>query len=189
MLQPRSLVDDALRSETLERIVKPTIQGMLGEGIRFRGILYVGLMLTNRGLQVLEFNARFGDPETQVQMPRLDTPLIEILQACSSGRLDEVDVRWKSDAAVCVVMTAEGYPGRYERGRAITGIPRPKPTRVSWCSTRGPRWQAASWSPTGTGPRRHRDRAHSRRRGTGLTERRPRSHSMEPRSARTSRRR
>jgi len=117
------LVDDALRSETLERIVKPTIQGMLGEGIRFRGILYVGLMLTNRGLQVLEFNARFGDPETQVQMPRLDTPLIEILQACSSGRLDEVDVRWKSDAAVCVVMTAEGYPGRYERGRAITGIP------------------------------------------------------------------
>lgn len=120
---PVPLVDDALRSETLERIVKPTIQGMLGEGIRFRGILYVGLMLTNRGLQVLEFNARFGDPETQVQMPRLDTPLIEILQACSSGRLDEVDVRWKSDAAVCVVMTAEGYPGRYERGRAITGIP------------------------------------------------------------------
>ncbi len=119
---PVPLVDDALRSETLERIVKPTIQGMLGEGIRFRGILYVGLMLTNRGLQVLEFNARFGDPETQVQMPRLDTPLIEILQACSSGRLDEVDVRWKSDAAVCVVMTAEGYPGRYERGRAITGI-------------------------------------------------------------------
>lgn len=120
---PVPLVDDALRSETLERIVKPTIQGMLGEGIRFRGILYVGLMLTNRGLQVLEFNARFGDPETQVQMPRLDTPLIEILQACSSGRLDEVDVRWKSDAAVCVVMAAEGYPGRYERGRAITGIP------------------------------------------------------------------
>lgn len=120
---PVPLVDDALRSETLECIVKPTIQGMLGEGIRFRGILYVGLMLTNKGLQVLEFNARFGDPETQVQMPRLDTPLIEILQACSSGRLDEVDVRWKSDAAVCVVMTAEGYPGRYERGRVITGIP------------------------------------------------------------------
>jgi phosphoribosylamine--glycine ligase len=119
---PVPLVDDSLRNETMDRIVKPTIQGLLGEGIRFRGILYVGLMLTNKGLQVLEFNARFGDPETQVQMPRLDTPLIEILQACSSGRLHEIDVRWKPDAAVCVVMASGGYPGRYERGKVITGV-------------------------------------------------------------------
>ncbi|MBD3175002.1 MAG: phosphoribosylamine--glycine ligase [Armatimonadia bacterium] len=119
---PVPLVDDSLRNETMDRIVKPTIQGLLGEGIRFRGILYVGLMLTNKGLQVLEFNARFGDPETQVQMPRLDTPLIEILQACSSGRLHEIDVRWKTDAAVCVVMASGGYPGRYERGKVITGV-------------------------------------------------------------------
>lgn len=119
---PVPLVDDSLQRETLERIVRPTIQGMLGEGIRFRGVLYVGLMLTNRGLQVLEYNARFGDPETQVQMPRLATPLVDVLQACSEGRLQEVDVRWRPEAAVCVVMAAEGYPGRYERGRSITGI-------------------------------------------------------------------
>lgn len=119
---PVPLVDDSLQRETLERIVRPTIQGMLGEGIRFRGVLYVGLMLTNRGLQVLEYNARFGDPETQVQMPRLATPLVDVLQACSEGRLQEVDVRWRPEAAVCVVMASEGYPGRYERGRSITGI-------------------------------------------------------------------
>lgn len=119
---PVPLVDDSLQRETLERIVRPTIQGMLGEGIRFRGVLYVGLMLTNRGLQVLEYNARFGDPETQVQMPRLATPLVDVLQACSEGRLQEIDVRWRPEAAVCVVMAAEGYPGRYVRGRSITGI-------------------------------------------------------------------
>jgi phosphoribosylamine--glycine ligase len=119
---PVPLVDDALIAEATERVVRPTIRALLHEGARYRGVLYTGLILTNTGLRVLEFNARFGDPETQVQMPRLATPLVEILQACGEGRLAEVPVRWHDNAAVCVVMCSQGYPGSYKRGMAISGL-------------------------------------------------------------------
>lgn len=119
---PVPLVDDSFLAEALEKAARPTVAALRSEGVRYRGVLYIGMMVTNDGLKVLEYNARFGDPETQVQMPRLDTPLVEILQACSEGRLDEVPVRWKSDAAVAVVVAAEGYPGRYGKGRPIAGL-------------------------------------------------------------------
>jgi len=119
---PVPFLNGDLMTDVLERITRPTIQALRLEGIRYRGVLYVGIILTNRGLKILEYNARFGDPETQVQMPRLETPLIEILEACSSGRLREVDIRWRDNAAACVVMAAGGYPGRYERGKVITGL-------------------------------------------------------------------
>jgi phosphoribosylamine---glycine ligase len=119
---PVPLVDDSFLAEALEKAARPTVAALRSEGVRYRGVLYVGMMITNDGLKVLEYNARFGDPETQVQLPRLDTPLVEILQACSEGRLDEVPVRWKNNAAVAVVVAAEGYPGRYEKGRPIGGL-------------------------------------------------------------------
>lgn len=119
---PVPLVGEALVREAVERVIRPTVNALRTEGIRYRGVLYCGLMLTKEGMKVLEYNCRFGDPETQVQMPRLATPLVEVLQACSEGRLSEVPVRWADNAAVCVVMAAAGYPGAYERGKPIRGL-------------------------------------------------------------------
>ncbi len=119
---PVPLVDEGVLAEALERAARPTVAGLRSEGIRYRGVLYIGMILTSEGLKVLEYNARFGDPETQVQMPRLDTPLIEILQACSEGRLHELPVYWRNNAAVAVVLAAEGYPGGYEKGKPIRGL-------------------------------------------------------------------
>ena len=93
-----------------------------GGGRPYRGVLYAGLMLTQEGPQLLEFNCRFGDPETQVVLPRLESDLVEICLACAGGRLDPGSVRWKSDAAVTVVLASGGYPGSYATGKAIAGI-------------------------------------------------------------------
>jgi len=92
------------------------------EGIEYRGVLYAGLMITDRGPQVLEFNCRFGDPETQVVLPRMDFDLVEAAEATINGSLSRLPLAWKSDAAVCVVMAAGGYPGEYRRGQAIAGL-------------------------------------------------------------------
>jgi phosphoribosylamine--glycine ligase len=105
-----------------ERVLTPALAGMAAEGRPYRGILYAGLMLTASGPKVLEFNCRFGDPETQVVLPLLDSDLVEVCDAIIDGRLDRLTVRWRDQTAVCVVMTAKGYPGDYHRGDEISGL-------------------------------------------------------------------
>lgn len=104
------------------KILDPWLRGCAAEGIDFRGILYPGLMLTPAGPKVLEFNARFGDPETQVYLARLESDLLELLDACVTGTLDRQELRWSPLASVCVVMASGGYPGRYDKGRPILGL-------------------------------------------------------------------
>ena len=103
-------------------VVEPWLRGCESEGIDFRGMLYPGLMLTADGPKVLEFNARWGDPETQVYLMRLETDLVDLFEACIDRRLAEMDVSWKSEASVCVVMASGGYPGSYPKGVLIEGI-------------------------------------------------------------------
>ncbi|MBE6011960.1 MAG: phosphoribosylamine--glycine ligase, partial [Lachnospiraceae bacterium] len=105
-----------------ERILKPTINAMRTEGRPFQGILFLGLILTQKGPKVIEYNARFGDPETQSVMLRLKTDLLEILLACQEGTLDKIKIQWEDNAAVCVVMASGGYPENYEKGFEIKGL-------------------------------------------------------------------
>ena len=119
---PVDLLDDAGLADVTERIVEPTLAGLRAEGTPLVGTLFVGLMLTAEGPQVLEYNVRFGDPETQVLLPLLETDLFELLRAAAVGRLDDVELRWRSAAAACVVMAAPGYPGAYPLGIPL-GIP------------------------------------------------------------------
>jgi phosphoribosylamine--glycine ligase len=107
-----------IRAEVLE----PTAAAMDAEGAPFTGILYAGLMLTESGPRVIEFNCRFGDPEAQVVLSRLNTDLLEIANAAANGQLDQVDVKWSNQAAVCVVMASGGYPGSYKTGELISGL-------------------------------------------------------------------
>lgn len=112
------------RQLAVERILLPTVAGMRAEGVPFRGVLYAGLMLTERGPMVLEFNVRFGDPECQVLLPLLDSDLLGVLEACATGHLDPAQVRWREGAVAAVVAAADGYPGPYRRGAPIEGIER-----------------------------------------------------------------
>jgi phosphoribosylamine--glycine ligase len=105
--------------EAMELVLKPAIYGLRGEGTPFVGVLYAGLMLTPGGIRVLEFNCRFGDPETQAVLPLLETDLLEIAEACVNGGLANVDIRWKNGAAVCVVLASRGYPEKAESGKLI----------------------------------------------------------------------
>ncbi|PTX50634.1 phosphoribosylamine--glycine ligase [Melghirimyces profundicolus] len=109
--------------EAETRILEPMARGMVREGLCYRGVLYAGLMITEEGPRVIEFNARFGDPETQAVLPRLEGDLAEILMAATEGRLDKVEVAWRREAALCVVMTSGGYPGPYPKGIAIEALP------------------------------------------------------------------
>jgi len=95
---------------------------MVAEGRPFKGVLYFGLMMTKDGVKVIEYNCRFGDPETQVVLPRLESDLVEIMEAVIDERLDEIDIKWADNAAVCVVMASGGYPVAYEKGHEISGI-------------------------------------------------------------------
>lgn len=108
--------------ETMVAIMHQTVEQLHREGIDYRGCLYGGFMLTPAGPKVLEFNARFGDPETQVILPRLQNDLADVMLACAEQRLDEVELSWCDDWAVSVVLTSAGYPGSYEKGKVITGI-------------------------------------------------------------------
>lgn len=103
-------------------VMERAVAGLREEGIDYRGVLYGGFMLTPEGPKLLEFNARFGDPETQVILPRLDTDLVDVMLATAQKRLDEVELSWKPEWAVSVVLASEGYPGDYEKGFEITGI-------------------------------------------------------------------
>lgn len=106
----------------MKKVMLNTVAELAAEGIDYRGCLYGGFMLTNDGPKVLEFNARFGDPETQVILPRLKNDLVEVMLACAERRLDEVELAWRDEWAVAVVLTSAGYPGSYEKGKVITGI-------------------------------------------------------------------
>jgi phosphoribosylamine--glycine ligase len=116
------LVDAGMKEWILRHIAEPTIKGMAEEGAPFKGVLYIGLMMTPRGPQVLEFNARFGDPETQAILVRLESDLVEALEACIDGRLAEIALKWTPGAAACVVASSAGYPGSYETGFPISGL-------------------------------------------------------------------
>ena len=111
-----------IAAECMERIFLPTMRAMNAEGRTFRGCLYFGLMLTKDGPKVIEYNCRFGDPETQVVLPLLDTDLLEIMEATAAGRLAEVDIRWKPGSACCVILASGGYPKAYKKGLPISGL-------------------------------------------------------------------
>jgi phosphoribosylamine--glycine ligase len=120
---PSAYLDDRARDAIMSGIVEPTIRGLAREGTPYRGVLYVGLMLTPSGPQVLEYNARFGDPEAQVLLPRMRSDIVPILAAVASGRLgDAPPPSWREESAVVVVMTSSGYPGPHARGMAVRGL-------------------------------------------------------------------
>jgi phosphoribosylamine---glycine ligase len=116
------MVDDRMRDWLVHHIARPVVAGMKAEGAEFKGVLYCGLMMTARGPMVLEFNCRFGDPETQPILMRLESDLVETLEASIEGRLSEGDFKWSPDASVCVVMSSGGYPGTYDVGKRIAGL-------------------------------------------------------------------
>jgi len=119
---PAPFLSEADLGDLHRQILEPWLRGCQAEGIDYRGMFYPGLMLTAKGVKVLEFNSRFGDPEAQVYLPRLENDLVELLTACVDGTLDKVSLRWKNDAAVCVVMASGGYPGSYAKGKVIEGL-------------------------------------------------------------------
>lgn len=119
---PAPFLSDAELVEVEKAIIDPWLEGCAAEGIDFKGILYPGIMLTAEGPKVLEFNARFGDPETQVYLPRLENDLIDLFNACIDGRLSEVKLKWRPETAVCVVMASGGYPESYAKGKLIDGL-------------------------------------------------------------------
>ncbi|HOK77064.1 MAG TPA: phosphoribosylamine--glycine ligase [Verrucomicrobiota bacterium] len=119
---PTPFLDEAGLALAEELIVRRWLRGCVAEKIDYRGILYPGLMLTKEGPKVLEFNARFGDPETQVYLPRLQNDFVELLEACVDGTLDRLTLSWSQTHAVCVVMASAGYPGSYAKGKPISGL-------------------------------------------------------------------
>ena len=121
-ISPSPLLNEALEHQVMEQIVKPVVQGMASEGHPYHGVLYVGLMLTSDGPQVIEFNCRFGDPEAQAILPRLKTDIVSAMLATTSVSLHHFDMRWDQRFAVTVVMANKGYPRSYEQGSIIRDL-------------------------------------------------------------------
>lgn len=119
---PAPVVTPQLSSEVFEKVLKPTIAELNKRGIKYKGVLYAGLMITKDGPKVIEFNCRFGDPETQVILPRLKNNLADVCMAVAEERLSEVSLQWRDECAVCVIASSKGYPGDYEKGFEITGL-------------------------------------------------------------------
>lgn len=119
---PSKYYTDEIHKECVETIFKPSLMAMKNEGRPFTGIMFFGLMLTEKGPKLLEYNARFGDPEAQVVLPRLQTDLLEIFEYAIDGKLNEIDVKWDDKAAVCVILASGGYPIKYEKGYEIKGL-------------------------------------------------------------------
>lgn len=119
---PSPLYTEEIAKQTMDTILVPTLNAMNAEGFTFKGVLYVGLMLTEKGPKVVEYNARFGDPETQVVLPLLDSDLMEIMMAVRNQKLADLDIQWKNQSAACIVLASGGYPGKYEGGKLITGM-------------------------------------------------------------------
>ena len=121
---PAPIIDEAMKQRIMREIIEPTAAEMKKMGRPFSGVLYAGLMMTKTGPRLIEYNARFGDPETEVMIPRLKSDLLALLYACSKGMLDAVDIAWHDTAALTVVMAAQGYPGAYQKGTVIHGLDR-----------------------------------------------------------------
>ncbi len=119
---PAPVFTPELRQQVIDRVMLPVVDGMRNDGIPYQGVLYAGLMITPGGPKVLEFNARFGDPETQPLMMRMQSDIVPIMEACADGTLDSCSLAWKKESAVCVVMASNGYPGSYEKGKSIRGL-------------------------------------------------------------------
>lgn len=119
---PSPFYTEEVDSFCREHIYEATVQAMKAEGREFKGIIFFGLMLTEHGPKVLEYNARFGDPETQVVLPRMKNDIVEVFEACIDGTLDQIDLQFEDNAAVCVVLASEGYPEHYEKGFPISGL-------------------------------------------------------------------
>ena len=119
---PASVFTEVMQQKVRDKIMLPMVRAMKQEGRPYKGVLYAGLMLTKIGPQILEFNARFGDPETQPLLVRMDSDIIPIFEACIDGTLDQCQLNWKDKSSVCVVMAASGYPDSYEKGKFISGL-------------------------------------------------------------------
>ncbi|MDA8242418.1 MAG: phosphoribosylamine--glycine ligase [Nitrospiraceae bacterium] len=119
---PAPVITEELQAVVMEKVMKQTVRALKAEGITYKGILYAGLMIDKGKPYVLEFNCRFGDPETQPVLSRLESDLMEVAMAVTDEKLSEIRVEWKKDPSVCVVLSSEGYPGKYRKGDAITGI-------------------------------------------------------------------
>ncbi|MEN8222400.1 MAG: phosphoribosylamine--glycine ligase [Acidobacteriota bacterium] len=125
-ISPSPIITEKLFNEIMKTIITPTIEGMRFEGKEFRGVLYAGLMITSKGPITLEFNARFGDPETQALMLRLQSDIVDIFEGSVEGSLFDVETKWDENVSACVVLASEGYPGNYETGVEIDGLKRAK---------------------------------------------------------------
>ncbi|MFW6273919.1 MAG: phosphoribosylamine--glycine ligase, partial [Halanaerobium sp.] len=119
---PAPVVTEEIKEDFKTEIMEPTLKALQSEGLDFKGIIYFGLMIKGGKAKVLEYNVRFGDPEAQVVLPLLETDLVEIMEAVIEGKLDQVEIKWKDQKALCVVMASGGYPVEYEKGKEITGI-------------------------------------------------------------------
>ncbi len=119
---PTPFYDEEIQKFCEEKVFQPTMDAMKAEGRDFVGILFVGLMLTSEGPKVLEYNARFGDPEAQVVLPRMKNDIVDVMNACIDGKLEDIDLQFEDNAAVCVVLASDGYPEHYEKGKVITGF-------------------------------------------------------------------
>jgi phosphoribosylamine---glycine ligase len=119
---PAPVVDQAMHDRIMDEIITPTVKAMAAEGHPYKGILFAGLMITEKGPELIEYNTRFGDPECQVLMSRLDSDLLPALMATADGSLDKVDLQWRDEAALVVVMAARGYPGSYDKGSRIRNL-------------------------------------------------------------------
>ena len=116
-----------------ENVYQRTVDAMAAEGREFKGVIFFGLMLTAKGPKVLEFNARFGDPETQVVLPRMENDIVDVFEACIDGKLDEIDLKFREDAAQCVILASDGYPEKYEKGKEIKGLEKFKDKEGFYC--------------------------------------------------------
>ena len=119
---PSKFYTKQMSEDCMKTIFQPTVDAMIKENRPFVGIIYFGLMYTKKGMKVIEYNARFGDPETQVILPRLKTDLLEIMLACTNGTLDKLNIEWYDNAVVCVILASGGYPVSYDKGYEITGL-------------------------------------------------------------------
>ena len=137
---PSPFYTDEVDAFCMEKIFQPTVDAMAAEGRPFKGIIFFGLMLTDKGPKVLEYNARFGDPEAQVVLPRMKTDILEVMEACVSGTLDQVDLQFEDNAAVCVVLASEGYPVSYEKGIPMYGFENFAGKDGYYCFHAGTKW-------------------------------------------------
>jgi phosphoribosylamine---glycine ligase len=146
---PASVVTSTLQERIMDEILKPLLTGLKNKGIRYRGVIYVGLMITKDGPKVLEFNARFGDPECQPIMMRLKGDLIPLLEATIDGKLDQIEPEWENNYAVCIVLCAKGYPGTYDKGKEIYGLQELRNWRDGFVFHAGTTKENGRWVTTG----------------------------------------